>query len=117
MRFRFLPRSKLQATQARPKSPQQWKPHAKVMTFSYYLLLLFMYGLYHELLYLKREHHSCFQVFGDMAMRHPFAGIGDIEKDINILPRGNKLRIFPYEIRFLCAVPVKHQKLLAVKMH
>src|SRR5215211_4281536 len=58
------------------------------------------YGLLGSLLvgarcHVEAEHHAAFVVLGDMAVRHPKAGVGDVEQDVDRLPGQHQHRVLP----------------------
>jgi hypothetical protein len=50
-------------------------------------------------LHLEAEHHSALVVFGDVAMRHPQARVGDVEEDVHRLTGSHKHGVLPHQAR------------------
>ena len=44
------------------------------------------------------EHHSAFVVLGDVAVRHPESGVGDVEQDVDGFARAHEYGVFPGEV-------------------
>src|SRR4051794_1165050 len=45
------------------------------------------------------EHHPALVVLGDVAVRHPAAGVGDVEEDVDGLPGPDEYGVLPDEVR------------------
>ena len=58
----------------------------------------------------EAEHHSALVMFGDMAVRHPDAGVGDVEQDIHRLPGSYEHGVLPHEVLLCRAVPCEHDE-------
>ena len=52
-----------------------------------------------SLLDVKAEHHPALVVLGDVAVRHPVAGVRDIEEDVDCLPGTDEHGVLPHEVR------------------
>src|ERR687891_2384705 len=58
----------------------------------------------------EAEHHPALVVPGDGAVRHPQAGIRNVQEDVHGFPRAYEHRVFPYEVRLDDAVPTQDEK-------
>src|ERR687897_3025606 len=67
-------------------------------------------GLLRGLIHVEAEHHPALVVFGDVAVRHPGAGIRNVQEDVDRLPGSDEHRVLPDQIRLLDAVPSEDQK-------
>src|SRR3954471_3463958 len=47
----------------------------------------------------EAEHHSALVVFGDVAVRHPSAGVGDVQQQVYDLTRWHEDGVLPDEVR------------------
>src|SRR3954453_10233900 len=47
----------------------------------------------------EAEHHSALVVFGDVAVRHPSAGVGDVQQQVHDLTRWYEDGVLPDEVR------------------
>ena len=52
----------------------------------------------------EAEHHAALVVLGDVAVRHPAAGVGDLEQDVDRLAGADEHRVAPHEVRLDLAV-------------
>ena len=48
----------------------------------------------------EAEHHPALVVFGDVAVRHPQAGVGDVEQDVDGLAGANEHGVLPGQVGF-----------------
>src|SRR5262245_43276764 len=49
--------------------------------------------------HVEAEHHSALVVLGDVTVRHPSAGVRDIEQDVHRLAGADEDRVLPDEVR------------------
>ena len=55
--------------------------------------------------HVEAEHHAALVVFGDVAVRHPQPGVGDVQQDVDGLARAQQHGVLPHEIGFRPPVP------------
>src|SRR5918994_3049813 len=67
-------------------------------------------GLLRTLVHVEAEHHPALVVFGDVTVRHPGAGIGDVQEDVHRFSGPHQHRVLPDEIRLVDAVPGEDQE-------
>ena len=57
----------------------------------------------------EAEHHSAFVVLGDVTVRHPAAGLRDLQQNVDGLPGGDEHGVLPDEVRLDSAVAGEDQ--------
>ena len=58
----------------------------------------------------EAEHHAALHVLGDMAVRHPQAGVGDVEQDVHGLAIADQHRVLPDQVGLGHPVAGQHQE-------
>src|SRR4051812_49180074 len=58
----------------------------------------------------EAEHHAALMVLGDVAVRHPAAGVGDVEQDVDDLAGAHEHRVGPDEVGVLDAVAAEDEE-------
>ena len=58
----------------------------------------------------EAEHHAALVVLGDVAVRHPQAGVGDVEEDVDGLAGADEDGVLPHEVVVGFAVAGEHEE-------
>jgi hypothetical protein len=58
----------------------------------------------------EAEHHPALGVFGDVAVRHPQPGIGDVQQDVHRFPRPQEHGVLPDEVLLGLLVPCEDEE-------
>src|SRR5690242_17574660 len=58
----------------------------------------------------EAEHHPALVMFGDMAVRHPHSGVGDVEEDVDGFAGSKKDGVLPDQVRFDHTVACEHDE-------
>ena len=58
----------------------------------------------------EAEHHAALHVLGDVAVRHPQAGVGDVEQDVDGLAGADQHGVLPHQVGLGHAVAGEHQE-------
>src|SRR3546814_4086238 len=66
--------------------------------------------------YSDHTHHAGLQVFEDVAVKHPVAGIVGDEGDVDPLPRCHEHGVLPFAEPRRCAVPGDHSERMTVQV-
>ena len=58
----------------------------------------------------EAEHHAALVVLGDVAVRHPHAGVGDVEQDVDDLAGPHEHGVLPHQVGLELAVAGEDQE-------
>jgi len=90
--------------------PHYWREADRRMGVGGMLLLGFFIP------YTEGKHHARMEVFGDVAVQHPVAGVGHVDEDVHRRADGHDGGVFPDEVGVFHPIHLQHQVSLPVQV-
>src|SRR3989338_1489768 len=85
-------------------------------TYFFFILNSFS-SIFSPLRHCKLNHHSCFQMLCNVAVKHPLPGICEIYKDVNCFSRRNQNSVLPCKISICLVILTQYKEPLAVQVN